>query len=85
MIGNSFCSQRRWFLLKPFYQKLDIMGDDMFADDSLINDKQFIKTITKLSYDWKKVSELKTEYCSGIVFAKKSKIKELLDNIEWNY
>ena len=66
------------FLLKKFLCDIKYSGSDIFQD-SVLSNKSFMPTVTKLSYDWEILSDLRRKYNSRNIFVKKSKLKENRD------
>ena len=68
-------------MLKKFLCDIKYSESDIFQD-SFLNVKNFMSTVTKLSYDWEIFYDLRRKYNSGNIFVKNSKLKEKLDLVE---
>ena len=77
-IRGEFLQSKESFSLKNFLCDIKYSGSNIFQD-SVLNDTNFMSTVTKLSYGWENLSELRRKYNSGNIFVKNSKLKGKID------
>ena len=76
---DGFLASNELVLTKEFLKEI---GYERSYDDCTFKDPNFLRTISKISYDWKKFSDLRKKYEAGAVFIKKgSKIKDDLEQV----
>ena len=67
---ETFLTSKESVLIKKMFS--EICSDSTASLEGILpNDKNFMQTITKLSYDWNIFFELKAEYLAGCLFTKK--------------